>query len=211
MITKAEIQRIKHDWKNKGFTTIDLLTEDECDRLNDELDRLRIERNKSGNWGEYEPYQYPQRDSELLEKYFVNPKLLEIVHILLDTEKIIGLQDWAYFKKPGELGRDMHQNAFYTGCKHNEYVNMALALDNHDKENGAVWNLEGTHRLPILPIEVDEERVKTNPKNWSNERGKPCVLPEGHDFKKIEGKAADNISYLSPNMMIKSGLFFLIT
>ena len=39
-----------------------------------------------------------------------------------------------------------------------------------------VWNYEGTHRLGILPIEIDEERVKTNPKNWRNERGKPCVM-----------------------------------
>ena len=47
--------------------------------------------------------------------------------------------------------------------------------------------LQGTHRLGILPIEIDEERVKTNPKNWRNERGKPCVISEGHDFKKVEG------------------------
>ena len=67
MMTKTEIQRIKDDWVFKGFTTVDLLTEDECDELNDELDRLRVERNESGNWGEYEPYQYPQRDSELFE------------------------------------------------------------------------------------------------------------------------------------------------
>ena len=54
----------------------------------------------------------------------------------------------------------MHQNAFYTGCKHNHYINVDLVLDNHDELNGEVWNLEGTHRLPILPIEVDEEREK---------------------------------------------------
>jgi ectoine hydroxylase-related dioxygenase (phytanoyl-CoA dioxygenase family) len=81
----------------------------------------------------------------------------------------------------------MHQNAFYTGCGHNEIINTALALDNHDPENGAVWNYEGSHRLPVLPIEVDEERTKTNPAFWRNERGKPCVMPEGHDFRKIEG------------------------
>ncbi len=51
MMTKTEIQRIKDDWVFKGFTTVDLLTEDECDELNDELDRLRVERNESGNWG----------------------------------------------------------------------------------------------------------------------------------------------------------------
>ena len=90
-------------------------------------------------------------------------------------------------KQEGELGRDMHQNAFYTGCGHNEIVNTALALDNHDPENGAVWNYEGSHRLPTLPIEDNEERKKTNTGNWRSERGKSCVMPEGHDFKKIEG------------------------
>ena len=160
MMTKTEIQRIKDDWVFKGFTTFDLLTEDECDELNDELDRLRVERNEFNNWGEYEPYQYPQRDSELLEKYFVHPKLMEVVHLLLDTEKIIGLQDWAYFKKPGELGRDMHQNVFYTGCEWNEVINSSIALEDHDEENGAVWCYPGSHYLPLLPIEVDEEEQK---------------------------------------------------
>jgi ectoine hydroxylase-related dioxygenase (phytanoyl-CoA dioxygenase family) len=101
--------------------------------------------------------------------------------------EIYGMQTWAYFKPPGQLGRDQHQNAFYTGCGHNEIINTALALDNHDPENGAVWNYEGSHRLPTLPIEVDEERTKTNPAFWRNERGKPCVMPEGHDFRKVEG------------------------
>jgi ectoine hydroxylase-related dioxygenase (phytanoyl-CoA dioxygenase family) len=102
---------------------------------------------------------------------------------------IIGMQTWAYFKPKGELGRDMHQNGFYTGCKHNEIVNIALALDNHDPENGAVWNYEGSHRLPVLPIEDNEERKATNTGNWRSERGKSCVMPEGHDFRKIEGCA----------------------
>jgi len=101
--------------------------------------------------------------------------------------ELVGLQTWSYFKPPGQLGRDQHQNAFYTGCGHNEIINTALALDNHDPENGAVWNYEGSHRLPVLPIEVDEERTKTNPKFWRNERGKPCIMPEGHDFRKVEG------------------------
>ena len=101
--------------------------------------------------------------------------------------EIDGMQSWSYFKPPGQLGRDQHQNAFYTGCKHNEIINTALALDNHDDKNGSVWNYEGSHRLPTLPIEVDEERAKTNPTFWRNERGKPCVMPENHDFRKIEG------------------------
>jgi ectoine hydroxylase-related dioxygenase (phytanoyl-CoA dioxygenase family) len=100
---------------------------------------------------------------------------------------VVGLQTWGYYKPKGELGRDQHQNAFYTGCGHNEIINTALALDNHDPINGAVWNYEGSHRLPVLPIEDNEERKATNTDNWRSERGKSCVMPEGHDFRKIEG------------------------
>ena len=60
-------------------------------------------------------------------------------------------------------------------------------LDNHDPNNGSVWYLEGSHRLGRLPIEVDEERIGSNPKNWRNERGKPCVLPDDHNFPHIDG------------------------
>ena len=62
-----------------------------------------------------------------------------------------------------------------------------FTFDNHDPNNGSVWYLEGSHRLGKLPIEVDEERAGSNPKNWRNERGKPCVLPEDHNFPHIDG------------------------
>ena len=76
----------------------------------------------------------------------------------------------------GQLGRDQHQNIFYTQCKSNEIINVSIAFDNHDPNNGSVWYLEGSHRLGRLPIEVDEERAGSNPKNWRNERGKPLCI-----------------------------------
>ena len=187
-LTPEEVQQITFDWRYRGFTTLELLTEAECDEINEELNRLRLERNAAEpeKWQEYEPFMYPHKLSPKLEKLYAHPKLIEACEFLMEGE-IIGMQTWAYFKPKGELGRDQHQNAFYTGCGHNEIINTALALDNHDPENGAVWNYEGSHRLPVLPIEVDEERTQTNPKFWRNERGKPCVMPEGHDFKKVEG------------------------
>ena len=190
-LSEEEVQQITFDWRYKGFTTLELLTEEECDVINDELDRLRNERTGTQApdgkiWGEWDPFAYPHKLSPMLEKYFSHPKILEAVEYLMDSE-IDGMQDWCYFKPPGQLGRDMHQNAFYTGCGHNEIINTALALDNHDPENGAVWNYEGSHRLQTLPIEVDEDRTKTNPTFWRNERGKPCVMPEGHAFRKVEG------------------------
>ena len=166
-LTDEEKQQLTFDWRYRGFSTIQLLTEEECEEINTELEQLRTNRfyNKdTGNeWGEYDPFMYPHKLSDKLAKLFSHPKIIESCEFLMGGS-VSGTQTWAYFKPPGQLGRDMHQNSFYTKCKHNEYVNVALALDNHDKENGAVWNLEGTHRLPILPIEVDDERAKTNPK-----------------------------------------------
>jgi ectoine hydroxylase-related dioxygenase (phytanoyl-CoA dioxygenase family) len=190
-LTQEEIQQMTFDWRYRGWTVLQLLTEEQCDEINDELERLRQERSlttkdNGDEWGEWDPFAYPHKLSSKLEKLFVHPKLIEAMEFLMEGE-LIGLQTWAYFKPPGQLGRDQHQNGFYTGCKHNEIINTALALDNHDPENGAVWNYEGSHRLPVLPIEIDEERAKSNPKFWRNERGKPCVMPEGHDFRKVEG------------------------
>lgn len=190
-LTQEEIQQMTFDWRYRGFTTLQLLTEEECDEINDELEKLRQERQlttkeNGEEWGEWDPFAYPHKLSEKLEKLFVHPKIIEACEFLMDG-KVLGTQSWAYFKPPGQLGRDMHQNVFYTGCGRNEVVNIALALDNHDPQNGSVWNYEGSHNLPVLPIEVDEERAQTNPKFWRNERGKPCVMPEGHGFIKVDG------------------------
>ena len=190
-LTNEEIQQMMFDWRYRGFTTIQLLTEQECDEINEEMEKIRLERNLTtkddgSDWGEWDPFMYPHKYSDKIEKLFVHPKIIEACEFLM-RGNLIGMQSWAYFKPPVQLGRDQHQNVFYTGCAHNQIINVALALDNHDKENGAVWNYEGSHKLGILPIEVDAERVKTNPKNWRNERGKACVMPEGHDFSKIQG------------------------
>jgi len=187
-LTTEELQQMSFDWRYRGFTVLELLTETEVDEINAELDRLRVERNEKepGKWQEFEPIMYPHRESALIEKLFAHPKIMEAAEFLMEGE-VVGLQTWGYYKPKGELGRDQHQNAFYTGCGHNEIINTALALDNHDPENGAVWNYEGSHRLPVLPIEDNEERKATNTDNWRSERGKSCVMPEGHDFRKVEG------------------------
>ena len=187
-LSDLEIQQMTFDWRYRGFTTLDLLTETECDELNAELDRIRRERNEVevGKWQEFEPLMHPHKVSDLCQKIWAHPKLVEACEFLMEGE-IVGMQTWAYFKPKGELGRDQHQNGFYTGCGHNEIINTALALDNHDPENGSVWNYEGSHRLPVLPIEDNEERKATNTLNWRSERGKSCVMPEGHDFRKIPG------------------------
>lgn len=188
-LTELEKQQLKFDWRYKGVSVLNLLTEEEVDEYNEELERIRLERQEGdteGEWGDYDPFMYPHKQSEKLKELLVHPKVIEAAEFLLSGE-VVGLQTWAYFKPPGQLGRDIHQNIFYTECQSNEVLNISIALDNHTPENGSVFYYEGTQNLGRLPIEIDEERAKSNPKNWRNERGKPCVMPEGHTFPKIEG------------------------
>jgi len=188
-LTDLEKQQLQFDWRYKGVSILNLLTESEVDLYAEELERIRIrrqEQDENNEWGEYDPFMYPHKESELLTDLMKHPKIIESCEFLMDS-KIFGVQTWAYFKPPGQLGRDQHQNIFYTQCNSNEIINVSIAFDNHDPHNGSVWYLEGSHHLGRLPIEVDEVRAGSNPKNWRNERGKPCVLPDDHNFPHIDG------------------------
>jgi hypothetical protein len=46
-LTDLELQQMTFDWRYRGFTVLELLTEEECDLINDELDRLRHERKET--------------------------------------------------------------------------------------------------------------------------------------------------------------------
>ena len=188
-LTDLEKQQLQFDWRYKGVSILNLLTESEVDLYAEELERIRIrrqEQDENNEWGEYDPFMYPHKESELLTDLMKHPKIIESCEFLMGS-KIFGVQTWAYFKPPGQLGRDQHQNIFYTQCNANEIINVSIAFDNHDPNNGSVWYLEGSHHLGRLPIEVDEVRAGSNPKNWRNERGKPCVLPDDHNFPHIDG------------------------
>ena len=40
-LTNEEIQQMTFDWRYRGWTVLQLLTEEECDEINDELEILR--------------------------------------------------------------------------------------------------------------------------------------------------------------------------
>ena len=197
-LTQEEKDRISYDWKYKGYAIIDMLTEEEVDIINQTLDVLRVNRNNDNNdrtWGEYEPYMHPHKESVVIEKYFAHPKAIEVMEFLLG-DKVDGVQTWAYFKPPGELGRDAHQDGFYSQSIWNTIANISISLDDSDEENGGLWAYEGSHFLPLLDIEVDEERVKTNPSHWRNERGKASKMPEGHHFPKVYAELKKGQAFL---------------
>ena len=85
-LTNEEIQQMTFDWRYKGWTVLELLTESEVDEINVELDKLRLERNAAEpeKWQEYEPFMYPHKLSPKLEKLFAHPKLIEAMEFLME-------------------------------------------------------------------------------------------------------------------------------
>lgn len=174
-----------YNWKYRGFTILPIFSEHDCQNIKFELDRLRIIRNsKDFSWGEYDMYSHPQKDSELILKLFGHPQIIDTLEKIMGDE-VEGIQSLAYFKPPNELGRDNHQDGFYTQSGWGKSINVIISLDSMDETNGCLYSYECSHFLPILPIEIDEERAKTNPSFWRNERGKACVMPENHYFNKV--------------------------
>lgn len=181
-LNDIEIANILYDWKYKGFVVVDIFSESETNIIKDEMNRLRIERNnKDNSWGEYGMYSHPQKESDVILKTIANPKLIEVVELLFG-EDCVAIQSLAYFKPPGELGRDAHQDGLYSQSGWGRSLNASIALDETHEDNGALWLYESSHFLPILDLEVDEDRMKTNPQFWKNERGKACKMPEDHNF-----------------------------
>lgn len=188
MFTESEMEKMQYDWKYKGYTIMDVLTPEETQSVIDELNHLRVQRNTNDSkWMEYEPYMHPHKESEMIEKIFGHPKIIAAMEMLLGME-VQGVQSWAYYKPPGELGRDAHQDGFYSQAGWNKIANVSISLDDSDETNGGLWAYEGSHFLPLLDLEIDEERVKTNPGQWRNERGKAAKMPEGHNFPKVYAK-----------------------
>ena len=95
-LTQEEKQQISFDWRFRGFSTIQLLTEEECDEINEELEKLRKERQSTtkedgSEWGEYDPFMYPHKQSKVLDGLMKHPKVIEAVEFLMNG-KVFGVQ-----------------------------------------------------------------------------------------------------------------------
>ena len=175
-------ENILKTWEETGLYSEQLLSKNECDLYLEESDRLRVERNTSTI-----PYKHPHANSLLFDNLMRNPRVLELASLIIgyDTNtidcKLQATQSWMYFKPPGELGRDVHQNIFYSHSDWGEIINISLALNDADEENGCLYYYPGSHKEKIcypIPDDLkDEERMKTNPSGWENERGKPIFVP----------------------------------
>ena len=166
---------IREIWLRDGYYSEEILTKDELKKYKEECMRLFEEKSES-------PYKHPTDDSEMLVDLLKHPRVVELVEICMEADlnedvKVDALQDWMYLKPPGSLGRDVHQDIFYTHANRGEIINTSIHLNSADKDNGGLFVYPGSQNEHCQPIQVDEDRMRTNPVGWNNERGKPCFIP----------------------------------
>lgn len=182
----ADVSKMLDFWNENGYYVLeDLWSPEEIDTYSHECDRIAAEYNP-----EFQPFQYPHKVSELFVELMKHKRIVRTCEVLIGSE-VEALQTWMYFKPPGELGRDVHQNSFYTQAAPGEIINVSTAIDDADEENGCLYIYPGSQVEPILPIHIDEERVKTNPDRdgFRNERGKAPVVPEKYEKRYLPIKA----------------------
>lgn len=207
-------KQILKDWIELGFLNFPIFSEEVVSQMKKESKRLLYERDP--DWEKYGKeghrfFEHPHKKSDLFLKIVKDKRIISIVEILMINDldepdlTIEATQTWMYYKPPGELGRDVHQNIFYSHTNQGEVINISIAIDDADKENGCVYYYPGSHKERICyPIPdsshtefatMDKERLKTNPKNQPNERGKPQYVPGTW----VDGKWVDKYSKIYPS------------
>ena len=144
-----------NEWNEKGYVNIpNLFTENEIKEIRQEGIKLLNQRNP--NWKDdgmegSQPYKFPNNESKIFENLMRDSRLIDLVKVLIRNDirpdcDIQVTQTWMYFKPPGELGRDVHQNIFYTHCDWGGVLNISLAIDESTKENGCLYFYPGSHK-----------------------------------------------------------------
>ena len=133
---------IREIWLRDGYYSEEILTKDELKKYKEECMRLFEEKSES-------PYKHPTDDSEMLVDLLKHPRVVELVEICMEADlnedvKVDALQDWMYLKPPGSLGRDVHQDIFYTHANRGEIINTSIHLNSADKDNGGLFVYPGS-------------------------------------------------------------------
>ncbi len=164
-VYKLSTQEIDSYNKN-GFLIIEnFISHKLCDQLSD--DALEYAKNKIHNHLNF------HRDLPAFKKVILNPIIHDIAD-QLQNARMIPIGSIFFFGKPNnplENGSLPHQDNYVAHAPSGSYFVASLALDDCDKENGALGVYPGSHKLGELPyksqknFEYDKngEMIKCHP------------------------------------------------
>ncbi|MBA3685899.1 MAG: phytanoyl-CoA dioxygenase family protein [Planctomycetes bacterium] len=109
------------------------------------------------------PHAHPQLPAgALASRFLLDRRVLPIVEALYG-EAAVGVQTMFYFKPPGARGQAFHQDNFYLDAAPRSCLAAWAAIDDVDPENGGLFVVPGSHRLPIqVPERANEQESFTD-------------------------------------------------
>lgn len=90
--------------------------------------------------------------------FLTDPRIVDRL-IALTGMPPYAVQTMLYFKPPGARGQAPHQDNFYLRVTPGTCIAAWMALDDCDEENGCMWMVPGSHRMPLLCTERADTRV----------------------------------------------------
>ena len=122
-------------------------------------------------------------------------KMCDIVDQVCDS-RAIPIGSIAFFCKPDnelENGSTWHQDNYAGKSTPGSYMNLALAIDDADASNGALWVVPGSHKLGDLPCnpKANFSRDESGRLYNSAPIGNDCELPESLSPIQLEYSAGD--------------------
>jgi len=88
---------------------------------------------------------HPHRYSRKVVDWFTNPKVAEVLELLLG-KPALGAQTMYYYKPPGAKGQGMHQDNFYLLASPATCIAAWTAIDDATLDNGCLYIVPGSHR-----------------------------------------------------------------
>ncbi|HEX8465586.1 MAG TPA: phytanoyl-CoA dioxygenase family protein [Abditibacterium sp.] len=125
---------------------------------------------------------HPARFDEKSFSFMLDARVKAILSELFEEEPLAA-QSMFYFKPPGAKGQALHQDNFYLNVSPGTCIAAWLSLDDADEENGGMFMVPGSHRLPVLcPHLADMEKSFTT---------EEVDVPAGMEAVQVPLKAGD--------------------
>lgn len=159
-------------YRKNGYLVVpDVLTSDQCDRMNEIFEKYA----KDHNDKEFKGIMNLDREDYRIRNLLCYYKIVLTLDALQDAE-VVGLQSMFLFKKAGTAyspqAWNPHQDNAYVRAPHGMYLTGNIPFADQDKENGCMFIYPGSHRENLLEAEFF--------KSFHEEKGKN----PGHDVTK---------------------------
>jgi phytanoyl-CoA hydroxylase len=160
-------------YRAAGYCVVDnVFTPAQCDALNAAVEMFLV---CQPGHEKYKPLMNPDRENRVLAEAVRQPALVAAVERLFDA-RVEAIQTQYFWKPPGALGHDPHQDNFYVRSDRDTFIAAWVALEDAGPDNGGIVVYPGSHVEELLPVEDVPIPASERPL-FPNQKGRSTVIP----------------------------------